>query len=177
MAFDGLMRRLLPDRSSVEYGLVTALYAFMPVFVVHAIFLNMDYGVTAFFVLFLYFLVAGRLWLASVFAVATMFSNSSRRRQHRSEQAQSRVASVSAACSSSTIARPRSSVSRVSAQDGVKFPGPTRPWSQLCAFTVGTVIIELLTMPAMDASRRRPTTLPFTTGGGAGLLNFYRRAA
>ena len=74
MAFHGLIRRLLPDRPSVEYGLVTALYAFMPVFVVHAIFLNMDYGVTAFFVLFLYFLVAGRFWLAGVFAVATMFS-------------------------------------------------------------------------------------------------------
>jgi hypothetical protein len=74
IAFHGLIRRLLPQRSSVEYGLVTALYAFMPVFVVHAIFLNIDYGVTAFFVLFLYFLVAGRFWLASVFGVATIFS-------------------------------------------------------------------------------------------------------
>jgi hypothetical protein len=73
-AFDALLRLLFPNRRGAEYTLVTALYALAPLFVSHAIFLNLDYGVTVFFVLFLYFLLARRFWLASAFAVAAIFS-------------------------------------------------------------------------------------------------------
>jgi hypothetical protein len=73
-AFHGLLRRLFRDRSAIEYALVTALYALAPLFVAHAIFLNVDYGATAFFVLFLYFLFAARFWLAAASAVALIFS-------------------------------------------------------------------------------------------------------
>lgn len=73
-AFDALVRLLYPNRPGAEYTLVTALYGLAPLFVAHAIFLNVDYGATAIFVLFLYFLLARRFWLASAFAVALMFS-------------------------------------------------------------------------------------------------------
>jgi hypothetical protein len=73
-AFDGLLRLLFPGRSGAEYTLVTALYALAPLWVAHAIFLNLDYGATAFLVLFLYFLFAHRFWLANVFALALIFS-------------------------------------------------------------------------------------------------------
>jgi hypothetical protein len=74
MAFHALLGLLFPRRSPAEYALVTALYAFAPLFLAHAIFLNVDYGMTAFFVLFLYFLLARRFWTASLFAIAMMFS-------------------------------------------------------------------------------------------------------
>jgi len=73
-AFDGLLRRLFPDGRDAEYTLVTALYALAPLFVSHAIFLNLDYGATAFFVIFLYCLMAHRFWAASAFALAAMFT-------------------------------------------------------------------------------------------------------
>jgi hypothetical protein len=73
-AFHALLGLLFPKRSATEYALVTALFAFAPLFVAHAIFLNVDYGMTAFFVVFLYFLVARRWWAANVSAIATMFS-------------------------------------------------------------------------------------------------------
>jgi hypothetical protein len=73
-AFDALVRLLFPGRSRVEYTLVTALFALAPLWVAHAIFLNVDYGATAFFVLFLYFLLAHRFWLANIFALALIFS-------------------------------------------------------------------------------------------------------
>jgi len=73
-AFDGLLRRLFPGKGNTEYALVTALYALAPLFVSHAIFLNLDYGATALFVLFLHFLFARRLWIASAFAVALVFT-------------------------------------------------------------------------------------------------------
>jgi hypothetical protein len=74
VAFHALLGLLFPRRSAAEYALVTALYAFAPLFLVHAIFLNVDYGTTAFFVLFLYFLLAQRFWVAAVCAIAMMFS-------------------------------------------------------------------------------------------------------
>jgi hypothetical protein len=73
-AFDALLRLLFPNRSGSEYTLVTALYALAPLFVAHAIFLNLDYAATVLFVLFLCFLLARRAWLASAFAVAVIFS-------------------------------------------------------------------------------------------------------
>jgi hypothetical protein len=73
-AFDALLRLLFPGRHGAEYTLVTALYALAPLFVAHAVFLNLDYGATAFFVLFLYGLLARRLWLAGAFAIGAMFS-------------------------------------------------------------------------------------------------------
>ena len=73
-AFDGLLRSLFPGKGDTEYALVTALYALAPLFVSHAIFLNLDYGATALFVLFLHFLVARRFWIASAFAVALIFT-------------------------------------------------------------------------------------------------------
>lgn len=73
-AFDGLLRRLFPNTRDAEYSLVTALYALAPLFVSHAIFLNLDYGATALFVLFLYFLVARRFWPSSAVAVALIFT-------------------------------------------------------------------------------------------------------
>ena len=73
-AFDALLRLLFPNRPGAEYTLVTALYALAPLFVAHAIFLNLDYAATVFYVLFLYFLLARRFWLASAFAVAAIFS-------------------------------------------------------------------------------------------------------
>ena len=74
IAFHALLRLLFPNRAAGECVLVTALYAFAPLFLVHALFLNPDYGMTAFFVLFLYFVMARRFWWASVFAVAMMLS-------------------------------------------------------------------------------------------------------
>jgi hypothetical protein len=68
VGFHALLRLLVPQRSPIEYALATMLYAFAPLFVVHAIFLNLDYGMTAYFVLFLYFLMARRFWLAGIFA-------------------------------------------------------------------------------------------------------------
>jgi hypothetical protein len=73
-AFDGLLRHLFPGKENTEYALVTALYALAPLFVSHAIFLNLDYGATALFVLFLYFLVARRFWTATAVAVALIFT-------------------------------------------------------------------------------------------------------
>jgi hypothetical protein len=73
-AFHALLGLLFPKRSATEYALVTALFAFAPLFVAHAIFLNLDYGMTVFFVMFLYFLVARRWWAANVSAIAMMFS-------------------------------------------------------------------------------------------------------
>jgi hypothetical protein len=66
--FHALLRLLVPQRPPIEYALVTMLYAFAPLFVVHAIFLNLDYGMTAYFVLFLYFLMARRFWPAGILA-------------------------------------------------------------------------------------------------------------
>jgi hypothetical protein len=54
--------------------LVTALYGFAPLFVVHAVFLNVDYPMTAVFVVFLWLVAAGRFWAASAAAVAMMFT-------------------------------------------------------------------------------------------------------
>jgi hypothetical protein len=73
-AFDALVRRLFPNQRDVEYTLVTALYALSPLFVAHAIFLNLDFGTTAFAVLFLCFLIAGRLWMAGAAGVALIFT-------------------------------------------------------------------------------------------------------
>jgi hypothetical protein len=69
-----VLRRLFPNRRDIEYTLVTALYAWAPLFVSHAIFLNLDYGATALFVLFLHFLAADRIWRATAFAVALAFT-------------------------------------------------------------------------------------------------------
>jgi hypothetical protein len=74
IAFDALLRLLFPHRGGAEYALVTALFAAAPLLVAHAIFLNLDYGVTIVFVLFLHALLAGRFWLASAFAVAVIFT-------------------------------------------------------------------------------------------------------
>jgi hypothetical protein len=74
IAFDALLRVLFPGRTATEYALVAALYALAPLFLAHAIFLNVDYGLTAFFVLFLYFLLARRFWTAAAAAVAMIFS-------------------------------------------------------------------------------------------------------
>jgi hypothetical protein len=73
-ALNGLLRHLFPNRRDIEYTLVTALYAWAPLFVSHAIFLNLDYGATALFVLFLHFLAADRVWHATAFAVALTFT-------------------------------------------------------------------------------------------------------
>jgi len=73
-AFEALLHRLFPDRPAAEYAMVTALFALAPLFVAHAIFLNLDYGATVFFVLFLSCLMARRFWLAGVFAAAASFS-------------------------------------------------------------------------------------------------------
>jgi len=74
VAFDGLVRRLFPDQGSSEYALVTALYAFAPLFVSHAVFLSVDFGATALFVIYLYFLAVRRFWIAAVVAVALLFT-------------------------------------------------------------------------------------------------------
>jgi hypothetical protein len=74
VAFDVLLRVLFPNRRGAEYTLVTACYAFAPLFVSHAVFVNLDYGATAFFVLFLSCLLTRRIWLASAFAIATLFT-------------------------------------------------------------------------------------------------------
>jgi hypothetical protein len=74
VAFHRLLGLLFPQRPDGEYAVVTALYAFAPLFVVHAVFLNIDFPMTALFVVFLYFVLAGRYWSASVAAVATMFT-------------------------------------------------------------------------------------------------------
>jgi hypothetical protein len=74
VAFDALLRVLFPNRRDAEYILLTACYAFAPLFVAHAIFINFDYGATAFFVLFVSCLLTGRVWLASAFAIATLFT-------------------------------------------------------------------------------------------------------
>jgi hypothetical protein len=74
VAFHRLVRALFPGRAPVEYGLVAALYAFAPLIVVHAVFLNVDYGMTAFAVLFLAALLAKRFWAASFAATAMMLS-------------------------------------------------------------------------------------------------------
>lgn len=74
VAFDALLRVLFPNRRDAEYILLTACYAFAPLFVSHAIFVNFDYGATAFFVLFVSCLLTGRPWLASAFAIATLFT-------------------------------------------------------------------------------------------------------
>jgi len=73
-AFRGILGLLFPGRPATEYALATALYALAPLLVVHAIFLNVDYGLTVFFVLFVYFLLARHFWTASAFAIAMMFS-------------------------------------------------------------------------------------------------------
>lgn len=74
VAFDRVLRALFPKLSTPEYTLGTALYAFTPLFLVHAIFINVDYGMTAFFVMFLAALLNRRYWLACIAAVATMLS-------------------------------------------------------------------------------------------------------
>lgn len=73
-AFDALVRRQCPDRRDIEYTLVAALYGLAPLFVAHAIFLNVDYGATVFYVLFLSCLFAERFWAASACAVALVFT-------------------------------------------------------------------------------------------------------
>lgn len=73
-AFQALLRLLFPGRSWIEYALVTALYALAPLFLVHALFFNLDYGMTVFFVPFLYFLIAGRIWPATALGVAVVLS-------------------------------------------------------------------------------------------------------
>ena len=73
-AFDALLRVLFPNRRDAEYTLLTACYAFAPLFVAHAVFINLDYAVTALFVLFLWSLVARRGWLAAAFAIAALLT-------------------------------------------------------------------------------------------------------
>jgi len=80
IAFDALLRVLFPGARQLEYTLVTSLYAFAPLFVVHTIFLNLDFGATAFFVVFVYALLARRSWLASASALAAAFTKEAARR-------------------------------------------------------------------------------------------------
>src|SRR3954452_5970449 len=72
--FDGLVRRLFPDQGSSEYALVTALYAFAPLFVSHAVFLSVDFGATALFGIYLYFRAVRHFWVAAVAAWALLFT-------------------------------------------------------------------------------------------------------
>jgi hypothetical protein len=74
VAFHTLLRLLFPGRSWIEYALVTALYALAPLFLVHALFFNLDYGMTVFFVPFLYFLLARRMWPATFLGIAVVLS-------------------------------------------------------------------------------------------------------
>src|SRR5262249_21672930 len=61
-AFHDVLRRLFPAQSGLERGFATALYALAPLFVAHALVVNLDYGMTAFFVLLLDSLLARRFW-------------------------------------------------------------------------------------------------------------------
>lgn len=60
--------------SSLECILLTWLYACMPVLVAHLFQINLDFGLACFFVLYLSFLCRHRLWLASLFAIAMIFT-------------------------------------------------------------------------------------------------------
>src|SRR5262245_8268383 len=73
-AFHRLLGVCFPGRDQVERTLVTALYALAPLWVAHAIFLNLDYAATVFYVLFLSCLFARRFWWANVWAIALIFS-------------------------------------------------------------------------------------------------------
>jgi 4-amino-4-deoxy-L-arabinose transferase-like glycosyltransferase len=64
-AFHALLRMLFPNSSRAERVLLAALYGLAPVFVAHAIFLNVDYAATAFYVLFLFCLFARRFWMGA----------------------------------------------------------------------------------------------------------------
>lgn len=73
VAFDRLVD-LAFGAPRAERALLTGLYALAPLFVVHAVFIDVDFPATAFFVLFLYALFAGRTaWIAAT-AVFLIFS-------------------------------------------------------------------------------------------------------
>ena len=74
LAFQKLVELIFPDRPRREYVLLAALFGLAPLFVSHAIFLNLDFPATSLFVLFLYFLLARRFWLSGVFAVLLIFT-------------------------------------------------------------------------------------------------------
>lgn len=74
VAFHALLRLLFPNRARIEYALATALYALAPLFVANAVFLTLDYAAAAFFVLFVYFMFAGRPWTAGAFIAFLAFT-------------------------------------------------------------------------------------------------------
>jgi hypothetical protein len=74
LAFHGVIRLLFPNRPSGEYAFVAALYGLAPLFVANAVFLTLDYAATAFFVLFVYFVLVRRPWVAGGLGTVVAFT-------------------------------------------------------------------------------------------------------
>lgn len=74
-SFYRLLEWLTGAATSVhERMIATAMYALMPVFVVHLFHINLDIGLSLFFVPFLSFLLRGKPWPAMAFATAMMLT-------------------------------------------------------------------------------------------------------
>ena len=74
VAFHGLLQIVFPAIDRRSRDLATALYALSPLFLAHLFHINLDFGLTVFFVLYLRFLLAGQFERANVFAVAMIFT-------------------------------------------------------------------------------------------------------
>lgn len=72
--FYKLIGLLCRNATETERMIGAGIYAFMPVFVVHLFHVNLDVGLSFFYVPFLYFLLKGRPWLAVLFASAMMLT-------------------------------------------------------------------------------------------------------
>lgn len=68
----GLLTR--NSTTETERMIAAGIYALMPVFVVHLFHINLDVGLSFFFVPYLYYLLKGRPWLATLFGTAMMLT-------------------------------------------------------------------------------------------------------
>ncbi|MDD4627963.1 MAG: hypothetical protein PHE68_01045 [Candidatus Peribacteraceae bacterium] len=74
IAFYKLLKLFLPHDTRIEQILLTAMYALAPLTVIHIIQPAFDFGLMVFFVIFLYFLLTGKRWWASLIALAVLFT-------------------------------------------------------------------------------------------------------
>src|SRR3989344_8491386 len=74
-AFYGIVNLVFPDiRHQIEVYLLTFLYAFYPIIVGNSLHTNPDFGLLVFLIIFLYFILKGRTFLAVLSAIPMIFS-------------------------------------------------------------------------------------------------------
>lgn len=75
ISFRHILKKIFLSKDlEIEILIVTALFAFFPIFNANALHINQDYGILVFFLIFLAFLFSGRHTLAAISAIGLLFS-------------------------------------------------------------------------------------------------------